>query len=163
MSFKVCCQIFFHTSALLCHTSRSSWLGSLFSPATNINIRSDNRRKTHKRRLLVTRDLKTSVKFQLFFSLILTHMMRGAAIDIARLCTALAPTNIGGPQPLTYLLTPWSRVLLEKLASLQLVKKFPAFYGTRRFLTALTSAGHLSHCGMKLPPKHSAPEIRVGE
>ena len=26
----------------------------------------------------------------------------------------------------TYLLTPWSRVLLEKLASLQLVKKFPA-------------------------------------
>ena len=45
---------------------------------------------------------------------------------------------------LTYLLTPWSRVLLEKLASLQLVKKFPTFYGTRRFLTALTSARHLS-------------------
>jgi len=45
---------------------------------------------------------------------------------------------------LTYLLTPWSRVLLEKLASLQLVKKFPAFCGTRRFLTALTSARHLS-------------------
>ena len=44
----------------------------------------------------------------------------------------------------TYLLTPWSRVLFEKLASLQLVKKFPAFYGTRRFLTALTSARHLS-------------------
>ena len=42
-----------------------------------------------------------------------------------------------------YLLTPWSRVLLEKLASLQLVKKFPAFYGTRKFLTALTSARHL--------------------
>ena len=41
------------------------------------------------------------------------------------------------------LLTPWSRVLLQKLASLQLVKKFPAFYGTRRFLTALTSARHL--------------------
>ena len=45
---------------------------------------------------------------------------------------------------LIYLLTPWSRVLLDKLASLQLVKKFPAFYGTRRFLTALTSARHLS-------------------
>ena len=45
---------------------------------------------------------------------------------------------------LTCLLTPWSRVLLEKLASLQLVKKFTAFYGTRRFLTALTSARHLS-------------------
>jgi hypothetical protein len=44
----------------------------------------------------------------------------------------------------TYLLTPWSRVLLEKLTGLQLVKKFPAFYGTRRFLTALTIARHLS-------------------
>jgi hypothetical protein len=42
------------------------------------------------------------------------------------------------------LLTPWSRVLLEKLIGLQLVKKFPAFYGARRFLTALTSARHLS-------------------
>ena len=44
----------------------------------------------------------------------------------------------------TYLLTPWSRVLLEKLTGLQLVKKFPAFYGTRRFITAFTSARHLS-------------------
>jgi len=44
----------------------------------------------------------------------------------------------------TYLLTPWSRVLLEKLTGLQLVKKFPAFYGTRRFITALTIARHLS-------------------
>ena len=45
---------------------------------------------------------------------------------------------------LTYLLTPWSRVLLEKLTGLQLVKKFPAFYETRRLITALTSARHLS-------------------
>ena len=37
----------------------------------------------------------------------------------------------------TYLLTPWSRVLLERLTGLQLVKKFPAFHGTRRFITAL--------------------------
>jgi len=43
----------------------------------------------------------------------------------------------------TYLLTPWRRVLLEKLTGSQLVKKFPAFYGTRRFITAFTSAGHL--------------------
>ena len=34
---------------------------------------------------------------------------------------------------LTYLLTPWSRVLLEKITGFQLVKKFPAFCGTRRF------------------------------
>jgi len=32
-----------------------------------------------------------------------------------------------------YLLTPWCRVLLEKLTGLQLVKKFPVFHGTRRF------------------------------
>ena len=37
----------------------------------------------------------------------------------------------------TYLLTPWSRVLLEKLTGLQLVKKFPAFFGTRKFITAI--------------------------
>ena len=45
---------------------------------------------------------------------------------------------------LTYLLTPWCRVLLEKLTGLQLVKKFPAFHGTRRSITALTSVRHLS-------------------
>ena len=44
----------------------------------------------------------------------------------------------------TYLLTPWSRVLLEKLIGSQLVKKFPAFYGTRKIITAVTSARHLS-------------------
>ena len=44
----------------------------------------------------------------------------------------------------TYLLTPWCRVLLEKLTGLQLVKKLPAFHGTRRFTTALTSVRHLS-------------------
>ena len=45
---------------------------------------------------------------------------------------------------LTYLLTPWCRVLLEKLTVLHLVKKFPAFHGTRRFITALTTVRHLS-------------------
>ena len=45
---------------------------------------------------------------------------------------------------LTYLFTPWCRVLLEKLTGLQLVKKFPAFCGTRRFITVLTSVRHLS-------------------
>jgi hypothetical protein len=43
----------------------------------------------------------------------------------------------------TYFLTPCSRILLEKLNGLQLVKKFPAFYGTRRFITAFTSSRHL--------------------
>jgi hypothetical protein len=44
----------------------------------------------------------------------------------------------------TYLLTPWGRVLLEKLIGLKPVKKFPVFYGTRRFITAFTSIRHLS-------------------
>ena len=42
------------------------------------------------------------------------------------------------------ILTPRCRVLPEKLTGLQLVKKFPAFHGTRRFITVLTSARHLS-------------------
>ena len=45
---------------------------------------------------------------------------------------------------LTYLLPLWCRVLFEKLTGLQLVKKFPTFHGTRRFITALTSVRHLS-------------------
>ena len=43
-----------------------------------------------------------------------------------------------------YFLTPWCRVLLEKLTCFQAVKKFPAFYGTRRFITAFTSFRHPS-------------------
>ena len=45
---------------------------------------------------------------------------------------------------LTYLLTPWCRVLPEQLTGLLLVKKFPSFHGTRRFITAFTSVRHLS-------------------
>ena len=45
-----------------------------------------------------------------------------------------------------YLLTPWCRVLLEKLTGLQLVKKFPVFHGTRKYITTLTSIHHLSLC-----------------
>jgi hypothetical protein len=48
------------------------------------------------------------------------------------------------PTRCTYLLTAWRKVLLEKLTGLQLVKKFPAFYGTRQFITSFTSARHLS-------------------
>ena len=47
-----------------------------------------------------------------------------------------------------HLLTPLSRVLLENVTRFQLVKKYPTFYGTRRFITAFTSARHLS-------PSHS--------
>ena len=43
-----------------------------------------------------------------------------------------------------YLFTPCCGVLLEKVTGLQLVKKFPVFHGTRRFITALTSVRQLS-------------------
>ena len=51
---------------------------------------------------------------------------------------------------LTYLLTPRSRVLLEKPTGLQPVKKFPAFHGTRMFITALTS-------GRQMPQSWASP------
>ena len=45
---------------------------------------------------------------------------------------------------LTFSLTLWSTVLLQKLTGFQLIKKFPAFHGSRRFIAAFTSACHLS-------------------
>ena len=54
----------------------------------------------------------------------------------------LIPTSRPDSHP--FLITPWCRVLLEKLTGLQLFEKFPAFHGTRRFITALTSVRHLS-------------------
>ena len=44
----------------------------------------------------------------------------------------------------SYLLNPQCRVLFQKPTGLQLVKELPAFHGTRRFITALTSVRHLS-------------------
>jgi hypothetical protein len=41
---------------------------------------------------------------------------------------------------LTYLLTPWSKVFLGKLTGPQLIKKFPAFHGTKKFIKAFASA-----------------------
>ena len=57
---------------------------------------------------------------------------------------SVSATQLWATRLLPYLLTPWCRVLLKKLTGLQIVKKFPAFYGTRRFITALTSLRHLS-------------------
>jgi len=45
---------------------------------------------------------------------------------------------------ITYLLTPWSRTLLQKLTGSQLVRNFPIFYETSRSSTAFTSASYLS-------------------
>jgi len=45
---------------------------------------------------------------------------------------------------LTSLFTPWSRVLLEKLTGFAVSQEIPRIFGTRRFITVLTSARHLS-------------------
>ena len=73
-----------------------------------------------------------SRRFLFTFFLILIHCRSSI-----RRYTVLLRTSL-------YLLTPWCRVLLEKLTGLQLIKKFPAFHGTRRFIPALTSVRHLS-------------------
>jgi len=57
---------------------------------------------------------------------------------------------------LTYLLTPRSRVLLEKLTICQLVKKFPAFYGARKIITAFTSARNPVPILIQLDPVHTS-------
>ena len=43
---------------------------------------------------------------------------------------------------LTYSLTPWIRVLLEKLTGFAASQEIPRIFGTRRFITVLTSARH---------------------
>ena len=65
-------------------------------------------------------------------------MLTFLGIDTLRL------KNSRGSLYCIYVLTSWSRDLLEKLTGFQLVKKFPAFYGTQRFITEFTSARHLS-------------------
>ena len=61
---------------------------------------------------------------------------------------------------LTYLLTAWSRVILEKLTGFQLVKKFPAFYGTRRFIPSFPRARYLSLSWVRsVQPMSSIPNF----
>ena len=45
---------------------------------------------------------------------------------------------------ITYLLTPWSRVLLENLTGSAASQEIPRSFGTRKFITVLISARHLS-------------------
>ena len=84
------------------------------------------------------------------------HDFRGGVIE-HKMCVLIFSTtfvwNISHPKKnsgryhsylLTYLLTPWSRVLLEKLPGSAASQEIPPIFGTRRFLTVLTSACHLS-------------------
>ena len=59
---------------------------------------------------------------------------------------------------LPYLFTLRSRVFTEKPTGSQLVKKFPAFYEKLKFITAFTTANHLSisrsRSTQSMPPSH---------
>ena len=52
---------------------------------------------------------------------------------------------------LAYLLTPWSRVLLEKLNGSAASQEIPRIFGTRKFITVLTSARQLSLSSIQSP------------
>ena len=52
--------------------------------------------------------------------------------------------RLSNTKMVSYLPTPRSRVIFKKLIGSQLVKKFLAFYGTRRFIMEFTSACHPS-------------------
>ena len=69
----------------------------------------------------------------------------GPLVDLIQMSLQMIPSASCGVL-FHYLLTPWCRVFLEKLTGLQLVKKFPAFHGTRRFIMALTRVRHLFLC-----------------
>jgi hypothetical protein len=51
-------------------------------------------------------------------------------------------------------LTPGGRVLHEELSVPYLIKKFPQFYGTLKFITIVTRAHHLYKCS----PRHPDPQ-----
>jgi len=51
----------------------------------------------------------------------------------------------------SYLLTPSSRLILEKLTGFQLVKKFTAYYGNRKLITAFASARHVQGYSIRIP------------
>jgi len=55
------------------------------------------------------------------------------------------------------ILTPWKKALLEKLTGSQLVNKFLAFYGTRRFITAFLK------CPPTVPIRSQLDSVRAPE
>ena len=59
--------------------------------------------------------------------------------------TVLLPRlrHIAPSDDFSHTTTPCSTALFEKLTGPQIVNKFPAFYGTRRFIATFTSARHL--------------------
>jgi hypothetical protein len=68
---------------------------------------------------------------------------------------AFSDSRVTGPNVFFHLLTTCSRALLEKLTGSQLAKKFPAFYGTRRFIA---TCPYLQSDQSSLCPRIPLPE-----
>ena len=84
--------------------------------------------------------------FQQRFSIVLNFIpICARLLYISFLCPRMI-CFLGTDQP-PYILTPWIRVLLEKLTGSRVVKIFPAFYAPRRFITSFTTANSLFHVG----------------
>jgi hypothetical protein len=86
--------------------------------------------------------VKAVIGFSTPISVMVTNISGRIKRAEAVKCSVLITTKIPSVTEAVYVLVSWSRVL-DKLTGLQLVKKFPAFYGTRRFITAFTSVHHL--------------------
>jgi len=100
--------------------------------------------------MLQSTDHEAQSLSRLHFSHIISHFSTIAVFVNLNLLTTFHVSFLGtstihfSTRTSVDLLIPWCRVLLEKLTGLQLVKKFPAFQGTRRFITALTNVRHRS-------------------
>jgi hypothetical protein len=74
------------------------------------------------------------IKHTIYKSCLQAQVLKFKIINFMFLKTEVTPT---------YLLTPWSRVLLEKL-TVSAASQIPRIFVTQRFLTILTSARHMS-------------------
>ena len=63
----------------------------------------------------------------------------------------------------TYLLTPWSRVLLEKLTGSAVSQEIPLFFETRKFITATYSEPTLSSPHNPLPLPEYTVELKINK
>jgi len=70
--------------------------------------------------------------------------MSKVQLNTTELCLAVLYLYFIVATKYTYLLTPWSRVLLEKLTGSAASQEIPRIFGTRKFITVLTSARDLS-------------------
>ena len=75
------------------------------------------------------KSLRKPINIEEKLNVINQHEKSEQVVDVCR-NVRLAHSSLSTIRDNTYLLTPWSRILLEKLTSFQLIKKFPAFYGT---------------------------------